>query len=151
MDASEGSSRPLSSFLLQKDVPVHSSDLRNEFSGKDYDSTSFRIHNLEQEIISLKKALKLQNVTKKREPAQKNVEPVLGSLNVVRPFGLEGRTMSTKRNPAIQVTSCIGSVNLTSQRKYASKLLKIFRRISLFGRGKAKRKPNVNGARAKQP
>lgn len=149
MDGSEGGSRPLS-FLLQKDVTMNSSEVRNEISGKDYESTSFRIQNLEQELVSLKKTLHVQAVPRKWEPAQMNVEPVSGSFQDIKPFTMGGRTMSKKRNPVGQVTSCIGSVNLTSQRKYASKLLKIFRRISLFGRGKSKRKANTNGIRPKQ-
>ncbi|KAM7503740.1 hypothetical protein LguiB_002644 [Lonicera macranthoides] len=126
IDGGETGSRPLS-FLLQKDLTMQ----KSEFSRKEYESTSFRIQNLEHELMTLKRNLQLQNISKKKE---------LTSVNP-RPYGLEGRTMSKKRNPIGQVTSCIGSVNFTSQRKYASRILKIFRRISLFGRGKSKRKP----------
>lgn len=126
IDGGETGSRSLS-FLLQKDLTMQ----KSEFSRKEYESTSFRIQNLEQELMTLKRNLQLQNISKKKEP--NSVNP--------RPYGLEGRTMSKKRNPIGQVTSCIGSVNFTSQRRYASRILKVFRRISLFGRGKSKRKP----------
>ncbi|CBI28410.3 unnamed protein product, partial [Vitis vinifera] len=104
MDGEPGS-RPLS-FLLQKDPVMQ----RSELSKKDYESTSFRIQNLEQELMSLKRNLQWQSM-----------------------------------NTLGQATGCIGAVNFASQRKYASRLLKVFRRITLFGRGKSKRKPGAPG------
>ncbi|XP_027171680.1 BTB/POZ domain-containing protein At5g48130 [Coffea eugenioides] len=141
MDGREGGCKL--SFLLQKDKAMQRPDIENEISWKDYESTSFRIQNLEQELISLKRALKVQNISKKREPPQAHTEPLSGRLRTARPYGFEGRSMSKKKNAVGQVTACIGNVNLASQRKYASKLLKIFHRISMFGRGKAKRKPST--------
>ncbi|GJU91416.1 BTB/POZ domain-containing protein [Tanacetum coccineum] len=120
--------QPLS-FLLQKDLAYDSP----EFCRREYESTSFRIQTLEQQLMTLKRSLHLQNSSKKHEQASKKVEPV-------RAYGLEGRTMSKKRTPLGQVSSCIGTVNFASQRKYASRLLKVFRRFSLFGRAKPKRR-----------
>lgn len=119
--------RPLS-FLLQKDLAYDSP----EFCRREYESTSFRIQTLEQQLMTLKRSLQLQNSSKKHEQVSKKVEPV-------RAYGLEGRTMSKKRTPLGQVSSCIGTVNFASQRKYASRLLKVFRRFSLFGRAKPKK------------
>lgn len=133
------SSRPLS-FLLQKDAAIH----RSELSRKEYESTSFRIQSLEQELMSLKKSLQIQNISAKKEPIPKKSEPNSTNPQGLRPYGLEGRTLSKKRNPIGQVSACIGSVNFASHRKYASRLLKVFRRISLFGRGKSKNKPSAS-------
>ncbi|XP_071699005.1 BTB/POZ domain-containing protein At5g48130 [Rutidosis leptorrhynchoides] len=127
VDVEDTRSLPLS-FLLQKDLGSED----REFCRTEYESTSFRIQTLEQQLITLKRSLQLQNTSKKREQVVKNVEPM-------RQYGLEGRTMSKKRTPLGQVTSCIGTVNFASQRRYASKLLKVFRKFSLFGRAKPKR------------
>ncbi|XP_052179094.1 BTB/POZ domain-containing protein At5g48130 [Diospyros lotus] len=135
-------SRPLS-FLLQKDTGIQ----RPEFSRKEYESTSFRIQNLEQELMSLKRSLQLQNISVKAEKVSKKPEPVSGNPQSLRPYGLEGRTLSWKRNPLGQVSACIGSVNFASHRKYARRLLKVFQRISFFGQGKSKRKPGSSGIR----
>ncbi|XP_042479318.1 BTB/POZ domain-containing protein At5g48130 [Macadamia integrifolia] len=119
----ESISRPLG-FLLQKDV----------ISRKDYESTSFRIQSLEQELMSLKRSLQWQMMPKESEPIN------CDKPQSMRPYGLQGRTMSKKKNPLGQVTGCIGSVSFTSQRKYANSLLKVFRRFVLFGKGKSKTK-----------
>lgn len=143
MEGSEGGSKPLS--ILLKDSAVQ----RSEFSRKEYESTSFRIQSLEEELMSLKKTLQLQHTSKQTETISKKVEPVSANLQSLKPFGLEGRTPSKKRNTAGQVTSCIGSVNFSSQKQYATRLLKIFRRITLFGRGKSRKKQGGNGLRPK--
>ncbi|XP_016478620.1 BTB/POZ domain-containing protein At5g48130-like [Nicotiana tabacum] len=144
MEGSVGGSKPLS-FLL-KDSAVQ----KSEFSKKEYESTSFRIQNLEHELISLKKTLQLQHISKQTETISKKVEPVSADYQSLRPYNLEGRTPNKKRNnPIGQVTSCIGSVNLSSQRRYATRLLKVFRRITLFGRGKSRKKSGGSGLRTK--
>ncbi|CAN4103636.1 unnamed protein product [Withania somnifera] len=140
MDGSEGCSKSLS-FLL-KDSAMH----RSELSRKEYESTSFRIQSLEEELMSLKKTLQLQDISK---PTETIVEPVSPNFKSLRPYGLEGRTPSKKTNAIGQVTSCIGSVNFSSQRRYVTRLLKVFRRITLFGRGKSRKKPGGNGLRPK--
>ncbi|XAR55288.1 hypothetical protein NMG60_11035320 [Bertholletia excelsa] len=136
IDGGEQVSRPLS-LPLPKDIATQ----RPEFTRKDYESTSFRIQNLEQELMSLKRSLQLQNICINTEPVSKKSQMVPANSQSLRLYGLEGRTLSRKRNPLGQVSACIGSVNFASHRKYASRLLKVFRRLSLFGRGKSKRKP----------
>ncbi|KAK9056809.1 hypothetical protein SSX86_024172 [Deinandra increscens subsp. villosa] len=128
VDAEDTRNQPLS-FLLQKELE------KPEFCKTEYESTSFRIQTLEQQLMTLKRSIQLQHASKKVEP--------------VRPYGLEGRTMSKKRTPIGQVTSCIGTVNLGSQRKYATRLLNVFRRFSLFGRTKLKKKAGVSGVWSK--
>ena len=127
-DGPDLSSRPLG-FLLQKDTMMQ----QLKFSTREYESTSFRIQNLEQELMSLKKSLQLQNIATKSEQE-------LVKSQKMKPYGLESRSLSKKRNPLGQVTGCISSVNFASQRKYASRLMKVFRRITWFGSRKAKRK-----------
>ncbi|XVF21101.1 hypothetical protein REPUB_Repub12eG0061900 [Reevesia pubescens] len=114
-DGAETESKPLS-LLLQNDLAM----LRN------YESTSFRLQNLEQELMSLKKSLQWQNKSKK-------TDSIANKLQSMKPYGLERISLSKRRNPLGQVTGCIGSVNFASQRRYASRLIKIFRRFSLFG------------------
>lgn len=132
MDGAEPGSRTLS-FLLQKDIAVQ----RCEFSRKEYESTSFRIQSLEQELFSLKKSLQLQKTSKRTETLPTKPQST-------KPYGLQSRSLSKNRNPLGHVAGCIGSVNFASQRKYACKLLKIFRRITLFGSRKSNRKPAVS-------
>lgn len=137
---SEGASRPLS-FLLQKDSSIRRPEnFSSEISRTDYESTSFRIQNLENELKSLKKILdQSQQMSKKNELFSGNIdEPVLENHQNIRQYCfVERRTC--KKNDIGQVTGCIGPVNFSSQRKYATKVLKLLRRISLFGRGKSKR------------
>ncbi|ESW14500.1 hypothetical protein PHAVU_008G286400 [Phaseolus vulgaris] len=130
-DKPELSSRPLS-FLLQKDNVMQNF----KFSTTEYESTSFRIQNLEQEVMSLKRSLQLHNIVTKAEPN-------LVKSQKMKPCGLETRSLSKRRNPIGQATSCISSVNFASQRRYASRLLKVFHRITLFGSWKLKRKPGT--------
>lgn len=115
----ETGSRPLNSFPQQKDSTLQ----RSEFSQKDYESTSFRIQTLEQELTTLKTRLEMQNILKAKNPSSANPQES-------RSCNLDS---GKKRNP---LTSCIGSVNFSSQRKHASRLLKLFRRISLFSSGR---------------
>ncbi|KAL2252209.1 BTB/POZ domain-containing protein At5g48130 [Sesamum indicum] len=143
INGSEGGSRPLS-FLLQKDASIRRPELSSEISRKDYESTSFRIQNLEKELMSLKMSLRVQQISKKNDKGSKKVEPVSENLQSIRPYGLVERRMSKKKNPLGQVTSCIGTVNFGPQRKYANRLLKVLRRISLFGRGRSKRKSGAS-------
>ncbi|KAJ8642557.1 hypothetical protein MRB53_004305 [Persea americana] len=121
-------------FLLQKDEAVK----KTEFTRDEYESTSFRIQSLEQELLSLKLSLQQQNITKG------TAEQIPGRTKSFGVFGLEARLTSKKGKPLGQVTSCIGYVNWASQRKYASRLLKILQRVTMFRRGKAKRKHAVS-------
>ncbi|OMO62546.1 hypothetical protein COLO4_33029 [Corchorus olitorius] len=131
LDGAEADGKPLS-FLLQNDRSME----------RNYESTSFRLQSLEQELMSLKKSLQWQNMSKKTDSNP-------NKLQNMKPFGLEGRSLSKRRNPLGQVTGCIGSVNFASQRKYASRLIKIIRRFSLFGIRKSKRKAGASGLWAK--
>ncbi|KAL0001528.1 hypothetical protein SO802_015309 [Lithocarpus litseifolius] len=132
-DGAEPGGRPLS-FLLQKDLTMQ----RTDFSRQEYESTSFRIQTLEQELLSMKRTLQWQNISK-------ITEPISTKAQGTKPYGMESRSLSKKRNPLGQVTSCIGSVNFASQRKYASRLLKVFRHITFFGSRKPKRKSGAVG------
>ncbi|KAB2022516.1 hypothetical protein ES319_D07G216600v1 [Gossypium barbadense] len=125
-------SKPLSLFL-QDDLPA---------MGRNYESTSFRLQNLEQELMSLKKSLQWHEMSKKT-----NSNP--NKSQCIKPYALERRSGSKRKNTLGEVTSCIGSANFSSQRKYASRLIKIFRRLSLFGIRKSKRKTGASGLWAK--
>ncbi|KAF4359341.1 BTB/POZ domain-containing protein At5g48130 [Cannabis sativa] len=135
-EGAEPTSRPLS-LLLQKDAAGP------ELSRVEFESTSFRIQNLEQELMSLKRSLQWQNISKGTS------EPSSTKQQSLKPFGKDNRSLSKKINPLGQVTSCIGSVNFASQRKYASRLLKIIRRLTLFSSRKTKRKPGTSSLRSK--
>lgn len=137
-DEVEIGAKPLS-FLLQRDHIMEKPDLQEE----DYESTSFRIQNLEKELMCLKKSLKMQSIAKRRD------------LNVTKTqktgvFNSDSRSMSSSRRSSVgQMTGCIGSVSFASQRKYANRLMKIFRRITMFRSRKSKRKPSALSSRAK--
>ncbi|KAE8730496.1 putative serine/threonine-protein kinase WNK11-like [Hibiscus syriacus] len=120
-------SKPLSLFL-QDDLPTIE---------RNYESTSFRLQNLEQELMALKKTLEWHEMSKKTD-----LKP--NESQCMKPYGLERRSGSKRKNPLGEVTGCIGSVNFASQRKYASRLIKIFRRLSLFGMRKPKRKTGTS-------
>ncbi|XP_022769941.1 BTB/POZ domain-containing protein At5g48130-like [Durio zibethinus] len=126
-DGAETDSKTLS-LLLQNDLAME----------RNYESTSFRLHNLEQELVSLKKSLQRHNMSKKTHSNPNKSQST-------KPYGLESRSLSKRRNPPGKVTGCIGSVNFASQRKYASRLINILRRFSLFGIRKSKRKPGASG------
>ncbi|KAL9690260.1 hypothetical protein QQ045_010657 [Rhodiola kirilowii] len=121
-DEDEHQSRTLS-FLLQKD-PARQ---KQEYARKEYESASFRIQNLEQELLLLKSSIQQQTL------------PVRSQKD--RPRELEKRSQSKRRNPFGQTRGCIYSTSFASQRKCASKLLNIFQRVNFFGRGKPKPKP----------
>jgi hypothetical protein len=78
--------RPLS-FLLQKDISP-------EFSRNEYESTSLRIQNLEQELMSLKRSLQLQSISKTTEPISTKKQSML------KPYGMESRSLSKKKKPS---------------------------------------------------
>ncbi|KAG9443597.1 hypothetical protein H6P81_014937 [Aristolochia fimbriata] len=124
-DVAESTSGTLN-FLLEKDL--------NQQKKEDRDSTSFRIQSLEQELMSLKKSLQWQHISQGSE--QKRTQ----SFRM-----LERRPLKKKPKPVPQVTTCIGTVNWASHRKYASRLLKIFRRLTMIGKSKSKRKQVDSG------
>lgn len=121
---------PLGS-LLQKDIAMRRSELTKE----DYESASFRLQGLERELTSLKRSLQRQNTSK-------GLEHIAQSFRL---FDLEGRAVVKKRNPLGQGSSCIGSLSWASQRKYAGRLVKVFSRITILGKGKSKIKQAAAG------
>ncbi|KGN43430.1 BTB/POZ domain-containing protein At5g48130 [Cucumis sativus] len=129
-DGADPNRRTLS-FLLQKDHVIQT----HESSRNEYESTSFRIQNLEQELIALKKSIQWQTLSKKTEMLSSSKAEGRTKLPDV-----ESRYSNKKRNSHEQVTGCIGSVNFSAQRNYASRLFKIFSGIRLFGSRKQKRK-----------
>ncbi|GAB2285209.1 hypothetical protein Dimus_019660 [Dionaea muscipula] len=128
MDGCETStSRPLSC-LLQNDDAIQGTDI------SEYESTSFRILNLEQQLISLKKTLQ-QQISSVED------EQISSKPQNLRPIGFEGRSLSRKRNPGGYLTGCnICSINFASERRYASRILKVFRRMILFGIARPKKR-----------
>lgn len=116
----ETGSRPLS-FLLQKEVAAQKSEI---LSKKDYESTSFRIQNLEKELTALKRSLEMQKSLKRTDPVS------------IRLNGPEGKALSRKRNPFREVAGCIG---FATQRKYVNRVLKVLKGITSFGKVKSKR------------
>ncbi|XP_058070707.1 BTB/POZ domain-containing protein At5g48130 [Magnolia sinica] len=121
-------------YLIQKDLPLQSSELDKD----DLESTSFRIQSLEQELMSLKRTLQQQSTSK-------GSQQFPGKTKSFRISGLEARSASKKGKPLSQTSSCIGSVNWATQRRYVGRILKIFRKMALFGRGKSKRKQVASG------
>nr|CAD1832509.1 unnamed protein product [Ananas comosus var. bracteatus] len=91
----------------------------------EYESTSFRLQALEDEITTIKKSLEGKSTSKKQS---------------FRLFGMEDKVVLKRRSQSGQVSTCIGSLSWASQRKCASGILKMFRRIALLGKGKAKMK-----------
>ncbi|KAJ6815403.1 F-box proteinisoform X1 [Iris pallida] len=120
--------------LLKKEAASQ----RSEFTKADYESTSFRLQALEQELVSLKQSLRWQNVSKGSDHVAQKTESF-------RLFKSEGRSVAKKRNALGQAGSCIGSMSWATQRRYAGRVLKVFRRITLLGKGKSKTKKAASG------
>lgn len=120
--------------LLKKEAASQ----RSELTKADYESTSFRLQALEQELVSLKQSLRWQNVSKGSDHVAQKTESF-------RLFKLEGRSVAKKRNALGQAGSCIGSMSWATQRRYAGRVLKVFRRITLLGKGKSKTKKAASG------
>lgn len=120
--------------LLHRDLSVEEA----EIAKADYESTSFRIQALEQELMSLKQSLQSQNMMK----GSVHKDPKTHSFRL---SGLERKAVVKRRSSPGQASSCISSMSWTSQRKYANRLFKIFRRIALLGRGKSKIKQAASG------
>ncbi|OAY71246.1 BTB/POZ domain-containing protein, partial [Ananas comosus] len=91
----------------------------------EYESASFRLQALEDEITAIKKNLQGKSTSKKQS---------------FRLFGREDKVLLKRRSHSGQVSTCIGSLSWASQRKCASGILKMLRRIALLGKGKAKMK-----------
>lgn len=124
---------PLGS-LIKEDHLVR----RSEHTKAEYESARFRMQALDQELASLKHSLGGNDESK-------------GSLKTglkkesFRLFDAEGRGF-TRRNPFGQVSDCIGSLRWSSQRKYANRMLKIFRRMAMLGKNKSKIKQRASAS-----
>ncbi|XP_047311570.1 BTB/POZ domain-containing protein At5g48130 [Impatiens glandulifera] len=100
--------------------------LLQEATALEFESTSFRILNLEQELMSLKKSLRLQNIVVKAEQVvgKKSKKTIAGG----------------KKNRRIgEVAACIDSVSFDNHRKDVTRFLKVLWSVCFFGRGKSKR------------
>ncbi|XP_020590474.1 BTB/POZ domain-containing protein At5g48130 [Phalaenopsis equestris] len=95
---------------------------RPDLAKAEYESASFRIQLLEEELMALKKSLKQQNVLKKSS----------------RQSGADGKKVLKRRSGPGQVKSCIGSIGWGSQTKHVNRLVKAFRKLRILGRGKSK-------------
>ncbi|KAJ0960642.1 hypothetical protein J5N97_001470 [Dioscorea zingiberensis] len=120
--------------LLQHDIAVH----RSELAKAEYESTSFRIQALEEEIMTLKHSLQWQNTPQ-------DLDQITSETPSFRMYDSEKGAVVKKRNPLGQVGSCISSVSWTSQRNCARRLLKVLRRITMLGKSKSKIKQAVSG------
>ncbi|KAK1353700.1 BTB/POZ domain-containing protein [Heracleum sosnowskyi] len=132
VDGEETCSRTLS-YFLQRDFAIESS----EVSMNDYKLTTCRIQNIEQELVTLKEKIEVQNFPKRIN------KPTSENLQSLKPYCLGARTLSKKRKPTGHMTGCIGSLNFTSQRKCANSLLKVFKSLHLLGSKKLKKKPRA--------
>ncbi|CAL5084979.1 unnamed protein product [Urochloa decumbens] len=111
--------------------------LRARDDASDYETASFRIQALEQEIISLKQTLQRHNTLKgssRRDAgAGGNKEP---SFRVATDANAPA---AIKRRASVN-GSCIGSMRWGSQRRCASRILRVFTRLAVFGRGRSRGK-----------
>lgn len=119
-DDTDLGTKPLG-FLLQKDQNTKPDVPENE-----YESTSFRIQSLQHELMSLKRSLRWQKTAG------------VGLVKEKDDGGLDPRSMSKRRSNLGQMSGCIV---FSSRRKYVSRIMKVFRRITLSdGDRKSKRR-----------
>ncbi|RLN32994.1 BTB/POZ domain-containing protein [Panicum miliaceum] len=118
--------------------------LRARDDASDYETASFRIQALEQEIISLKRTLQRHNTLKgsaRRDGGTK--EP---SFRVET----DANTPAAIKRRAAVSGSCIGSMRWGSQRRCASRILRVFARLAVFGRGRSRGKQSKCRAATEQ-
>ncbi|KAF8669402.1 hypothetical protein HU200_051751 [Digitaria exilis] len=102
-------------------------------ASSDYETASFRIQALEKEIISLKQTLQRHNTLKgsaRRDGCGK--EP---SFRVAT----EANAAAAIKRRATVSGSCIGSMRWGSQRRCASRIMRVFTRLAVLGRGRSSR------------
>ncbi|CAL5061939.1 unnamed protein product [Urochloa decumbens] len=133
-------SQPLSSgspYECHHATAPRDAKLRARDDASDYETASFRIQALEQEIISLKQTLQRHNTLKgssRRDAgAGGNKEP---SFRVATDANAPA---AIKRRAAVN-GSCIGSMRWGSQRRCASRILRVFARLAVFGKGRSRGK-----------
>ncbi|XP_051215159.1 BTB/POZ domain-containing protein At5g48130 [Lolium perenne] len=107
----------------------------------DYETASFRIQALEQEIISLKKTLQRHNTVKGGSVRKDGKEPS---------FRADAAAPAAVRRRAPVSGSCIGSMRWGSQRRCASRILRVFTRLAVFGRSRSRGKQSKCRAAAEQ-
>ncbi|PUZ72687.1 hypothetical protein GQ55_2G414700 [Panicum hallii var. hallii] len=118
--------------------------LRARDDASDYETASFRIQALEQEIISLKRTLQRHNTLKgSARRGGGNKEP---SFRVATDADAPA---AIKRRAAVS-GSCIGSMRWGSQRRCASRILRVFARLAVFGRGRSRGKQSKCRAATEQ-
>uniref|UniRef100_A0A0E0I2X0 NPH3 domain-containing protein n=2 Tax=Oryza TaxID=4527 RepID=A0A0E0I2X0_ORYNI len=93
-----------------------------------YETASFRIQALEQEILSLKQTLQRHNTVKKSSSRK---EASFRMDTAATPAA----AAAVRRRAPVSSSSCIGSMRWGSQRRCASRILRIFARLAVFGRG----------------
>ncbi|KAL6656859.1 hypothetical protein ACP70R_004639 [Stipagrostis hirtigluma subsp. patula] len=116
--------------------------------GSDYETASFRIQALEQEIVALKRTLQRHNTLKgsaRRDGGGK--EP---SFRVASSSSDAAAPAAAVRRRAAVSGSCIGSMRWGSQRRCASRILRVFARLAVFGRGRSRGKQSKCRAATEQ-
>lgn len=133
-------SQPLSTSSPYMDTHNHvprDRKLRTRDDESDYETASFRIQALEQEILSLKQTLQRHNTVKGGSVRKDGTkEP---SFRVV---AADAAAPVAVRQRAPVSGSCIGSMRWGSQRRCASRILRVFARLAVFGRGRSRGKQN---------
>ncbi|KAG0487249.1 hypothetical protein HPP92_009344 [Vanilla planifolia] len=104
-----------------------------ELTEVDYESTSFRIRVLEEELMDLKRSLKRQNVFE----SSKRLDLRRTSFWL---FGMDGKSGLKRRDSSDQCISCFTSISWSPQRKKVNMLLNTFKRITLIGRSSRNKK-----------
>ncbi|CAM0906496.1 unnamed protein product [Alopecurus aequalis] len=127
-------SQPLSTTSPYTDahttVPMDGKLRARDDDASDYETASFRIQALEQEIISLKKTLQRHNTVKGGSVRKDGKEPS---------FRADAAAPVAVRRRAPVSGSCIGSMRWGSQRRCASRILRVFTRLAVFGRSRSSR------------
>ncbi|XP_062188746.1 BTB/POZ domain-containing protein At5g48130-like [Phragmites australis] len=118
--------------------------LRARDDASDYETASFRIQALEQEILSLKQTLQRHNTLKGSARRDGTKEPRF------RVASDAGTPAAAVRRRAAVSGSCIGSMRWVSQRRCASRILSVFARLALFGRGRSRGKQSKRRAATEQ-
>jgi hypothetical protein len=120
---------------------------RGPRDASDYETASFRIQVLEQEVISLKQTLQRHNTLKGSASARREREGKEPSFRVAADAG----TPAIIKRRATVSGSCIGSMRWGSQRRCASRILRVFARLAVFGRGRSRGKQSKCSAATEQP
>uniref|UniRef100_A0A0E0LMQ7 NPH3 domain-containing protein n=1 Tax=Oryza punctata TaxID=4537 RepID=A0A0E0LMQ7_ORYPU len=126
--------------LLRARARAGAGDGDDDDAASDYETASFRIQALEQEILSLKQTLQRHNTVKKsssRKEASFRVDAATPTAAAVR------------RRAPVSSSSCIGSMRWGSQRRCASRILRIFARLAVFGRGSRSSSSSSRGKQSK--